>query len=219
MNTGGSLPLTTLSTDQDSRLLLRLLSSIEADSQVTQRSIARELGIALGLANSYLKRCVKTGLIKISQAPANRYAYYLTPHGFAEKVRLTSEFFRQSFNLVRAARQEYGALMALCGQRGWHRVVLCGAGDLGEMATLAANDSTVELVGFFDPHATIDRLAGLTVHRDAAVLVGIDAALVTELHDPRAMAALIGQHVAAERILAPRFLGLHEPPQAAGDEP
>ena len=52
---------------------------------MTRRSLARELGIALGLANAYLKRCAKKGLIKIAQAPANRYAYYLTPQGFARK--------------------------------------------------------------------------------------------------------------------------------------
>ena len=52
MNTGDPIHAATLSTDEDSRLLLRLLASIEADSAVTQRSIARELGIALGLAGA-----------------------------------------------------------------------------------------------------------------------------------------------------------------------
>ena len=44
------------------------------------------MGVALGLANSYLKRCIRKGFIKITEAPANRYLYYLTPQGFAEKA-------------------------------------------------------------------------------------------------------------------------------------
>ena len=70
----------------------RLVSSapVEENSQITQRSLASELGIALGLTNAYLKRCVRKGWVKINQAPANRYAYYLTPRGFAEKSRLTA---------------------------------------------------------------------------------------------------------------------------------
>ncbi len=64
----------------ESEITLGVLTAIEQDSAVTQRSLARDLGIALGLANAYLKRCAKKGLVKISQAPANRYAYYLVTH-------------------------------------------------------------------------------------------------------------------------------------------
>ena len=72
-------------------LLLGVLSAVEHDSNVTQRNMSSQLGIALGLANAVLKRCVRKGLIKISTAPLNRYAYYLTPTGFSEKARLTAE--------------------------------------------------------------------------------------------------------------------------------
>ena len=74
------------------RIVLGLLSSVEHDGDRSQRRIAAELGIALGLVNAYLKRCIKKGLVKVSEAPARRYAYYLTPQGFAEKSRLTVEY-------------------------------------------------------------------------------------------------------------------------------
>ena len=44
------------------------------------------------------------GLVKMSQVPLNRYAYYLTPQGFAEKSRLTAEYLSVSFNFFRRAR-------------------------------------------------------------------------------------------------------------------
>ena len=79
----------------DSEITLGVLNAVEENSRVTQRDVAKNVGIALGLTNAYLKRCIKKGLIKVQQVPANRYAYYLTPQGFAEKSRLTGEYLAQ----------------------------------------------------------------------------------------------------------------------------
>ncbi|HEY4820142.1 MAG TPA: winged helix-turn-helix transcriptional regulator, partial [Xanthobacteraceae bacterium] len=68
--------------------MLGLLESVERGGEQSQRRLASELGVALGLVNAYLKRCVNKGLVKVSEAPARRYAYYLTPHGFTEKSLL-----------------------------------------------------------------------------------------------------------------------------------
>lgn len=65
--------------DREEALTLAILQAIEARSDMTQRHLADGMGVAIGLANSYLKRCVRKGLVKITQAPANRYLYYLTP--------------------------------------------------------------------------------------------------------------------------------------------
>ena len=98
------------SMDSESEITLGLLNAINENSALTQCSLARDLGIALGLANAYLKRCAKKGLVKIAQVPSNRYAYYLTPKGFSEKSRLTAEYFSQSFKFFRAARVECSGL-------------------------------------------------------------------------------------------------------------
>jgi ribosomal protein S25 len=67
----------------DDEIVLGVLDAVERNQHITQRVVANELGIALGLANAYLKRCVRKGLVKISEVPRRRYAYYLTPQGFA----------------------------------------------------------------------------------------------------------------------------------------
>ena len=101
----------------DPQIVLGLLNSIERDSTITQRRLAGDLGIALGLANSYLRRCVRKGLIKMSQVPLNRYSYYLTPQGFAEKSRLTAEYLAVSFNFFRRARNDCAELFEQCAAR------------------------------------------------------------------------------------------------------
>jgi len=78
---------------------LEVLEKIEKHNNLTQRHLADSLGVALGLANSYMKRCVRKGLIKVHQAPANRFLYYLTPKGFAEKSRLTAKYLSTSVDI------------------------------------------------------------------------------------------------------------------------
>ena len=113
--------------EREESLTLEILEAIEARSDVTQRHLARRTGIALGLANSYLKRCVRKGLVKIQHAPANRYFYYLTPKGFAEKSRLTGQYLSFSFKFYRRAAESCAAALARCENNGWTRVTLCGA--------------------------------------------------------------------------------------------
>src|SRR5450631_558562 len=110
---------------EDKRIVLNLLNSVDDGAQ-SQRRIAEELGIALGLVNAYLKRCIKKGLVKVSQAPARRYAYYLTPQGFAEKSRLTVEYLSSSFSFFRQAKAECAQVFESAKQKNLHHLVLCG---------------------------------------------------------------------------------------------
>jgi len=105
--------------DEDMDITLPLLQSIEQQSDLTQRSLSKRLGLALGLTNSYLKHCIRKGLIKIEQVPANRYLYYLTPKGFAEKSRLTAKYLSSSFQFYRRASDACLQLFEQCLSEGW----------------------------------------------------------------------------------------------------
>ena len=163
-------------------------------------------GIALGLANAYLKRCVKKGLIKVSQAPANRYAYYLTPKGFAEKSRLTAEFLTQSFNLFRLARAESADLFDLCRHRGWNRIALYGLGDLSEIMTLSVRDYDVELVSVIDRDAEVAQFAGLPVFKAMSAPQDVDAIIICDITKPQAAYDEACADFPANRVLAPLVL-------------
>ena len=75
---------------------LEILTAIDEGEPLTQRALAQRLGVALGLANLYLKRLAVKGSIKIVEFPRKpaarkRLRYLLTPTGMAEKTRLTYE--------------------------------------------------------------------------------------------------------------------------------
>ena len=202
-----------VSSEYETRITLGLLNAVEANSAVTQRSVARDLGIALGLANAYLKRCVRKGLVKVQQVPANRYAYYLTPQGFAEKSQLTAEYLSISFRFFRRAREECAVVFEDCVDRGWDKVVLAGADDLGEIAFLCATDMRLTVVAFHDTNANRSEYLGLPVAAHLEDLPPFDAVVVTDFRTPQAIFDALIKAIPAERVLAPALLAItREPP-------
>jgi DNA-binding MarR family transcriptional regulator len=188
----------------DDAIMLDLLDAVERDPAVTQRSVARELGIALGLANAYLKRCVRKGLIKVGTTPPRRYAYYLTPQGFAEKSRLTARYLANSFSFFRRARAQCAELFAVAAARGQKRLALLGDGDLAEIARLVAREHPVEIVGML-PLPT----GQVRLDCRAAPGGGIDAVLITALSDSRAAYQAALAAFGAERVHVPALLRVH----------
>lgn len=199
------------SAGNETEITLGVLEAVEENSAVTQRSVASELGIALGLTNAYLKRCVKKGLIKVNQIPPNRYAYYLTPKGFAEKSRLTAEYLSSSFTFFRRARTQCEAILSECANQGWRRVALVGDGDLAEIATLCAREFDLELVGVLGDGPAGAGRAGLPVVGDFEALGHIDAAVITDLSDPQGAFERLRGHLPEARVLAPAMLRIRRP--------
>lgn len=191
--------------DSDPSLTLGLLTEIEADRTTSQRRLASQMGVALGLTNAYLKRCINKGWVKVRQVPARRFAYYLTPQGFAEKSRLTREYLESSFQFFRVARQECADAFAFCQAQGWRRVVLLGAGDLAEVAVIAAQEAEIELVAVVDAGRNRDRFAGLPLLQ-ALPADGFDAVLVTDVIDPQARFEAAARQLPLQRVLTPGLL-------------
>lgn len=179
--------------EREDALTLELLEAIERRSDVSQRHLARSLGVALGLANSYLRRCVRKGYVKIQQAPANRYLYYLTPTGFAEKARLTGRYLQVSFDFYRRASFSCDRALvegAHCGRL----LMLCGVSELAEIALLRALERGFTVVGTYDPGAEDDWFLGRPVWRTGDAVGAHDVRLLTDWADPvggRARAAAL----------------------------
>jgi DNA-binding MarR family transcriptional regulator len=184
-----------------SEILLGMLDLVERDPTVTQRSLARELRIALGLANAYLKRCIHKGLVKVSQVPPRRYAYYLTPQGFAEKSRLTASYLAYSFSFFREARAQLSEIFQTAVDRGQRRLVLVGEGDLAEIASLSAGKYAVEIC------ATVAATQDPSQLRASIQAAGnVDAVVLTAMANPHAVYEAARAFLPAERVHAPALL-------------
>lgn len=202
---------------ESTALLLGVLSAVERNSNVTQRSMSSELGVALGLANAVLKRCVRKGLIKIATAPLNRYAYYLTPTGFSEKARLTAEYLRVSFDLFRKARSQYTEIFANLAACNATRIALVGASELAEAALLSAREANVLVVGIVDPGLGGGTHLGFAIVADLSeVAGGCEAVVLCDMRDPqnsyeRSIAHAAAAGLGADRVVGPALLRLRAP--------
>jgi len=145
---------------RDDAIIRDLLERIDDSAEINQRALSKELGIALGMTNAYLKRCVKKGWVKINQVPARTYRYYQTPKGLAEKTRLTAEYFTDSLTFFRRARKSFDRLYSLLDEQGVRRVVLCGADELTEIAVLCALNHRIEVVGIMRGDGRSDDIGG-----------------------------------------------------------
>lgn len=87
----------------------RILSILESEPEISQRQLARKLGLSLGAVNYSVQSLIQRGVVKVQNFKKSdnklAYAYLLTPTGFAEKVKLTSSFLHrrmQEFDLLKA---------------------------------------------------------------------------------------------------------------------
>lgn len=137
--------------DNRSKAELELIAALENDHKVSQTALAKRLGIAVGLVNILMKRAVKRGFIKMTQIPARRYAYYLTPIGFAEKAKLVMRYLDNSLNLYRKLRVEYRDIFNALEAKGVCEVVLVGDEDIAEIAIMASFDTKITIKTLVNP--------------------------------------------------------------------
>ncbi|MBM4137477.1 MAG: winged helix-turn-helix transcriptional regulator [Nitrospira sp.] len=136
--------------NQDTYKSLLLLDEISKGKPVSQRDLSKRLNIALGLVNSYIKNLVSKGYITIKAIPTKRYAYFLTPKGFAEKTRLTYHHLQNFTNLYREARRDFQHLFQELREEGVRRIVFAGADEVAEIAYLSLKEADLRLTGVLD---------------------------------------------------------------------
>jgi hypothetical protein len=193
---------------KESRIILNLLESVGRDGGRSQRAWASELGVALGLVNSYLKYCVRRGYIKVRRIPTQRYFYFLTPRGFAEKSRLTILLLSNSLAFFRQARADCSQVLQTAQARGWKRVVLAGASELAEISTICALETGISIIAVVDASYEGKRFVDLPVKHSFESAGAFDGVVITDRLTPQekfdAAVAVCGDR----RVLAPALLGL-----------
>jgi DNA-binding MarR family transcriptional regulator len=183
---------------RESERNLEILTAIGGGGPVTQRALAEQLGVALGLANLCLKRLASKGLIKVMEFPAKpsarkRLRYVLTPKGMAEKTRLSYEYMAYSVRLFRRTRGNLRETMARLHALGMKRFALCGAGEAAELAYLTLREFGLEPVGVFDRESG-GQFLGFPV-RALAEVSGeeIDGVIVATFDRPEQRVAELGR--------------------------
>jgi EPS-associated MarR family transcriptional regulator len=92
----------------------RVMRAIERDPTLSQRDLAKELGVSLGGVNYCIKALISKGAVKVENFRASdnkmRYAYVVTPEGIREKARMTGSFLRRKMREYETLKAEIEGL-------------------------------------------------------------------------------------------------------------
>jgi DNA-binding MarR family transcriptional regulator len=162
---------------------LKILEKAEQDYLPSQRDLAKELNISLGLVNSFVKRLAKMGYFKITHTPKNRLKYILTPKGVAEKTRLTYAYIQLSYQFYRDARHKLQKIFIDLQTQGVRKIIFYGASDLAEIAYISLQQTNIELMAVVDDLKAGNTFLGLTIQEPAQLVVlSFDRILVTAVN-------------------------------------
>ncbi|MFZ2540634.1 MAG: MarR family EPS-associated transcriptional regulator [Gallionella sp.] len=99
-----------------------LLKTLQDNPDLSQRDMAKRLGISLGKVNFCLNALVEKGCLKVNNFRNSNnklaYAYLLTPHGVEEKARITVRFLKYKIQEYEQLRVEIKALKREAEQKG-----------------------------------------------------------------------------------------------------
>ena len=92
----------------------RVRGLLEQNPDLSQRELAKVLGVSLGGVNYSLRALAERGMVKVQNFKRSEkklaYAYVLTPRGLAEKTRLTADFLKRKLEEYEALKIEIDSL-------------------------------------------------------------------------------------------------------------
>jgi DNA-binding MarR family transcriptional regulator len=111
-----------METSTDSARDMLLLEQIESDPDISQASLASQLGVAVGTVNWHLKRLVSKGYVKVKRAQRRKLRYLITPQGITRRARLTVNYVEHSMQLYRKTRLRVQQLLTDVHAAGYQAV-------------------------------------------------------------------------------------------------
>ena len=170
----------------ENEVMVRLLEHVDENPQISQRALSTQVGIAFGLVNTYLKRSVEKGWVRVKNISPKRYAYFVTPQGMIEKTRMVKDYMSHSLTLFRETRTEAEIFFTKAQQLNYKEIAIVGEGDLAEIIQLVAQAYT------FDIHL---------ISKDSD-FKNYDALFIADLHDPQAIYDRAVKALTSQRVFA-----------------
>lgn len=122
-----------------------LLEQIERDPDITQASMAAQLGVAVGTVNWYIKRFIEKGYVKVKRAQRRKLRYIITPQGIAHRASLTVRYIETSMRLYRRTRERVNELLQDVHEAGYDQVIIDGDGDIADICRLTCLEHNIRV--------------------------------------------------------------------------
>ncbi len=137
---------------------LALLENIERDPDISQISLATQLGVAVGTVNWHLKRLIEKGFVKIKRTERKKLRYIITPEGISLRARLTVDYVEQQFLLYHRTRELVCEFINEVKKAGHDQVVIHGEGDVADICRLSCLEKGIPIVNADAPVLEVNGL-------------------------------------------------------------
>jgi len=145
---------------------LVILETIEKNPDLTQATLASQLGVAIGTINWHVKRLIEKGYVKVRHVERRKLRYIITPDGLALRARLTLDYINTSFHLYRLIRERTLALLEQARAQGFDALNLQGEGDVADVVRLTCLEQGFTLAQ--DGNAPVLRIRELKLFLEPA---------------------------------------------------
>ncbi|MBL8062023.1 MAG: winged helix-turn-helix transcriptional regulator [Anaerolineales bacterium] len=122
-----------------------LLDEIAQDSLVTQASLSKRLGIAVGSVNWYIKRLITRGWVKVSHLDRTRLQYDLTSEGMKIFTQRAMSYARDSLKIYGDLREKAKLLVEELKQKGVRSVYLNGDDQMMDILRLTCIEAGLKI--------------------------------------------------------------------------
>jgi predicted transcriptional regulator len=123
-----------------------LLNEIGQDPMVTQASLSKRLGIAVGSVNWYIKRLIHRGWVKVSHLDRTRLKYDLTAEGMAVFTQRALLYARDSLKVYGEFRQKAKVLVKELKQKEIRQVNIQGSDEVMDILRLTCIEEGIHIV-------------------------------------------------------------------------
>ena len=110
-----------------------ILDLIEKNAHITQREIAKTIGVAVSMINSYLDAYEKKGLIKKKKHSTKTVEYFVTKKGIERKKVLNISYLSASLKVYKSAKENIAKFLDQVIDKGFKIILLYGAGEVAEI--------------------------------------------------------------------------------------
>jgi DNA-binding MarR family transcriptional regulator len=146
-----------MSPNHNNDFVRRILEELDAGGELSQRTLANRLGIALGRANQLIRSLIGQGWLRGLPAEGHRIRYVVTPEGAAARARMSREHLGRALASYGTAHDRVRERLEACttnraagGSSFRPAVALYGTGEAARIAFACAAELGVQLVGFID---------------------------------------------------------------------
>jgi len=146
----GACGLKHVAEQPNSELVELLIVELQRGSNVSQRALARRLGVAVGTVNRLLAEMVAAGYVQVFNRGVRPFAYKVTNDGERYRRRLSLEQYSSVLGRLRRLEERIRSTLGELNKRGVKRVVFYGAGEVMEATYPVAREVGLDVIGVVD---------------------------------------------------------------------